>query len=100
MKADTHQKKIGAIYDLRAAVETEVHAEHAVDQDRSAESKGAYLNAIVRVEEKTQDAIDACTECGHPHPKTEPHRGRVTGLRGNVIDVDFRVDTEDERGSA
>jgi hypothetical protein len=98
MKADLHQKKTGAIYDLRAAVEAKVRAERAVDQDRSAESKDAYLDAIVRVEEKTQDAIDACIECGRPHPKMEAHRGHVTGLRGNVIDVDFRADTEAESG--
>lgn len=62
----------------------------------TAEAKDAYLDAIVMVEEKTQDAINACGECGHPHPETEPHKSHIAGIRDNVIDVDFRPEPEEE----
>lgn len=90
MNADVHQKKVEAIYDLRAAVETKVRAEGALDRASTNDAKDAYLDAIVLVEEKTQDAIDACSECGHPHPEHEDYRSRVSQTTGNVIDVDFR----------
>lgn len=97
MHAGVHQKKIDAIYDLRAAVETKVRAEGALDLAPTSDAKDAYLEAIVRVEEKTQDAIDACSECGHPQPEHD-HRARGTQSGDNVIDVDFRP--RDERESA
>ena len=98
MNVDVYQKKVDAIYDLRAAVETKVRAESALDRAATNEAKDAYLDAIVLVEEKTQDAIDACSECNHPRPEHEDHCSRVSRTTGNVIDVDFRPQADRQNG--
>jgi ABC-type nickel/cobalt efflux system permease component RcnA len=75
-------EKIAAIYELREAVETKVHAEVALDARPAPETRAALLDATLEVEAKTQRAIDVCHTCGHAHAPDEAH--------DNVINVDFR----------
>ncbi len=87
------QKKIEAIYELRDAVADRVNAEHAAKEQGTPESRDVLLDATLKVEAKTQDAIEACHECGRVHASEEPHeRHARVGQQhdGNVIDVDFR----------
>jgi hypothetical protein len=77
--------KITAIYDLRAAVEAKVHAEHALELVPSPEGRAALLDATLEVEAKTQNAIDVCHECGHAHESGASHGN-------NVVEVDFSAD--------
>jgi hypothetical protein len=66
-------KKIDAIYALRSAAEEKAQAEIAVDAQPTADARDALLDAQLRLEAKTQDAIEACHECGHGHPPGQPH---------------------------
>jgi hypothetical protein len=91
-EGDAQRNKIDAIYDLRAAVESKAHLEHVFAADTSPAARDALLAAQLDVEAKTQDAIDVCHECGHPHPAADGHvRGLPVSRREeNVIHVDFR----------
>jgi hypothetical protein len=80
--------KISAIYDLRAAVEAKVHAEHALELVPSPDTRAALLDATLEVEAKTQNAIDVCHECGHAHDAGAGHGG------SNVVEVNFSVDPQ------
>jgi hypothetical protein len=80
--------KIDAIYNLRDAVEQKVNAEKELEARPSAETRDALLDAQLVVEAKTQDAIEACLECGTCHGSEEPHRGLVE-RDGNVLGVNF-----------
>jgi hypothetical protein len=80
-------EKIEAIYDLREAVETKVHAEHALELVPSPATRSALLDATLDVEAKTQAAIDVCHDCGLPHAAEDEHG--TPPARGNVISVDF-----------
>jgi hypothetical protein len=65
-------EKINAIYDLREAVEAKVRAEQALEKAPTPDARAALLQARLDLEAKTQDAIDVCHTCGHPHdPQTE-----------------------------
>ena len=88
----TSQNKIDAIYDLRAAVEQQVHAEHAAAEIGTPEARDVLLDATLNVEAKTQDAIEACHDCGRVHASDEAHErlARVGEMHdSNIIDVDF-----------
>jgi hypothetical protein len=84
-------EKIAAIYDLRAAVETKMRAEQALELVPSPATRAKLLEAALEVEAKTQSAIDICHECGRAHAPDDVHG--VAG--GNVIEVDFRGDKPD-----
>lgn len=99
MNEELETKKVTAIYDLRAAMELKVRTEVAAELWPSPSSKDALLDASLKVEEKTQEAIDSCMDCGHTHSPDNPHGARsadgcADGGCGpsNVVDVDFRPD--------
>jgi hypothetical protein len=87
------QNKIEAIYELREAAEQKAKAEVAADTERTALARDILLDAQLRLESKTADAIEACHECGLPHAPDAPHG---LGQRGNVIDVSFGKTQEDD----
>jgi hypothetical protein len=89
---EAHKDKVEAIYELREAVEQKVHAEQALTRKDTPDARVALLDASLRVEAKTQDAIEVCIHCGRPHTDDEPHerRARIVEHDDNVIDVDFR----------
>jgi len=93
MEPNKPPNKIEAIYDLREAVENKVHAEKALEVQPSPEKRDALLDAQLTVEEKTQDAIEACMECGSCHSAGTLHRG-IVGREGNVLDVNFSEGNE------
>jgi hypothetical protein len=76
-------KKIEAIYSLRNAAEEKAQAEIKAQVLPTPAARDALLDAQLRLEAKTQDAIEACHECGRPHGAEEPH------YTGNVRNVDF-----------
>ena len=78
--------KVEAIYSLRDAAEQKAMAEFALRDQPSAQHREALLDAQVALEAKTQDAIEACHECGRPHASDEPHATRGE----NVIDINSR----------
>ncbi|HWZ88347.1 MAG TPA: hypothetical protein VNW92_05835, partial [Polyangiaceae bacterium] len=84
--------------ELREAVEEKVRAEHALERHESPRMRDALLDASLRVEAKTQTAIEACIYCGRPHAADEPHerRARMGDRDDKVIDVDFRPQSERE----
>jgi hypothetical protein len=73
-------KKIEAIYSLREAAEAKALAEVKAAIDPTPEARDELLDAQLNLEAKTQDAVEACHECGHSHGADEPH------YRNNVID--------------
>jgi uncharacterized protein with PIN domain len=93
---DDHKDKVEAIYDLRNAVEEKVGAKHALEREDTPETRDALLSATLKVEAKTQDAIEVCIHCGRAHAADEPHerRARVGDRIDNVVDVDFRQQSE------
>jgi len=93
---EEHTDKIEAIYELRHAVESKVHAEIALLHENTPDKRDALLDAALLVEAKTQDAIEVCVHCGRAHADDEPHerRARIIDTTDNVIDVDFRPQQE------
>jgi hypothetical protein len=83
-------RKIEAVYDLRAAAETKVRAEVALEQQPSPDRRAALLDASLELEARTQDAIEVCHECGQEHAPGAGHHAADTG--DNVVNVDFRID--------
>jgi hypothetical protein len=77
--------KVQAIYSLRDAAEQKAMAELALRSEPSAQHREEFLDAQLTLESKTQDAIEACHECGEKHHADQPHAARG----GNIIDVDF-----------
>jgi hypothetical protein len=77
------KSKLDAIYDLRAAVAEKTRAEVAVEHASTPERRDALLQATIKVEDRTQTAIELCHYCGRRHLPDEPH------APGEVIDVDF-----------
>jgi len=69
----TSARKIDAIYSLRDAAAAKAVAEMHVDAEPTPASRDALLDAQLELEAKTQDAIEACHECGHAHAENEPH---------------------------
>ncbi len=66
-------RKIDAIYSLRDAAAAKAVAEVRADADPTSATRDALLDAQLELEAKTQDAIEACHECGRPHGENEPH---------------------------
>lgn len=94
--------KVEAIFELREAVEEKVHAEYSAAREGSPEARDALLDATLKVNEKTQDAIEVCHTCDLPHAASEPHTGseaktaasRVGAHADNVIAVDFSPESK------
>lgn len=66
-------RKVKAIYSLRDAAEQKAMAEMILREQPNEHHRDALLDAQLRLESKTQDAIEACHECGGSHTKEEPH---------------------------
>jgi hypothetical protein len=66
-------KKTEAIYSLRDAAEAKAIAELRVDANPTPAARDALLEARLELEAKTQDAVEACHECGHSHAVGAPH---------------------------
>jgi hypothetical protein len=81
---EASRKKIDAIYSLREAAEAKAVAEVKADVLSNAAARHELLDAQLHLEATTQDAIEACHECGHPHGAEEPH------YSDNVLPIDFR----------
>jgi hypothetical protein len=94
--------KVEAIFELREAVEEKVHAEYSAAREGSPEARDALLDATLKVDEKTQDAIEVCHACDRPHATTEPHTtteprtasSRIGTHVDNVIAVDFTPESK------
>ena len=74
---DDHKNKVEAIYELRNAVEEKVGAKHALEREDTPEGREALLDATLKVEAKTQDAIEVCIHCGRAHAAAR----RASGAR-------------------
>lgn len=81
---EASRKKIDAIYSLREAAEAKAVAEVKADVLSTGAARNELLDATLHLEAATQDAIEACHECGLPHGPGEPHHA------DNVLKVDFR----------
>ena len=66
-------KKMEAIYSLRDAAEAKAVAEVIAEVNPSPAARDALLEAQMELEAKTQDAVEACHECGRPHAADQPH---------------------------
>lgn len=75
--------KVEAIYSLRDAAEQKAVAEMTLRDQPTAKHREALLDAQMVLEAKTQDAIEACHECGLPHAGDAGHAERGE----NVIDL-------------
>ncbi len=71
----TSNKKIDAILSLRNAAEAKAVAEMTAAANPTPAARDALLDARLELEAKTQDAVEACHECGHPHAAGAPHYG-------------------------
>jgi hypothetical protein len=69
----TSKRKIDTIYELRKAAEGKALAEKELEADPGAERRDRLLDAQIKLEEKTIEAIEACHECGQPHSSDEAH---------------------------
>ena len=77
METDHEKSKVEAIYEVRDAAETKVHAEQALEAEPTPEKRDELLDAQMKLEEKTQDAIEVCHECGHEHAPSTPHAAQT-----------------------
>jgi len=68
--------KVNAIYSLRDAAEQKALAEMTLRDEPNQRHRDALLDAQMKLEAKTQDAIEACHECGAKHGADEPHVDR------------------------
>ncbi len=66
-------KKTEAIYSLREAAEAKALAEVKAEANPTPAARDALLEARLELEAKTQDAVEACHECGHTHAADAPH---------------------------
>jgi serine/threonine-protein kinase RsbW len=73
MSQEASAKKVEAIYSLREAAQAKALAEFRAEAEPSSAARDTLLNAQFTLEAKTQDAIAACHECGHPHSPDDPH---------------------------
>lgn len=69
----TSRKKIDAIYDLRRAAESKALAEKALEERPDPVRRDELLNAQMKLEEKTVEAIEVCHECGYPREEGHQH---------------------------
>ncbi len=98
--------KVEAIFELREAVEEKVHAEYSAAREGSPEARDALLDATLKVNEKTQDAIEVCHSCDLPHAASEPHTtsdprtasSRIGAHVDNVVAVDFSPESKQSEG--
>ncbi len=104
--------KVEAIFELREAVEEKVHAEYSAAREGSPEARDALLDATLKVDEKTQDAIEVCHTCDRPHAANAPHTGsephtttepktaasRIGAHVDNVVAVDFTPESKQSDG--
>jgi len=102
--------KVEAIFELREAVEEKVHAEYSAAREGSPEARDALLDATLKVDEKTQDAIEVCHTCDRPHAANEPHTAsephteprtassRIGAHADNVVAVDFTPESKQSDG--
>ena len=98
--------KVEAIFELREAVEEKVHAEYSAAREGSPEARYALLDATLKVDEKTQDAIEVCHTCELPHAASEPHTAnepktassRIGAHVDNVVAVDFTPESKQSDG--
>jgi hypothetical protein len=98
--------KVEAIFELREAVEEKVHAEYSAAREGSPEARDALLDATLKVDEKTQDAIEVCHTCERPHAASEPHTSgesrsassRIGAHADSVVAVDFSPDAKQSDG--
>jgi hypothetical protein len=98
--------KVEAIFELREAVEEKVHAEYSAAREGSPEARDALLDATLKVDEKTQDAIEICHTCDRPHAASEPHfsseprtaSSRIGAHTDNVVAVDFTPESKQSDG--
>jgi hypothetical protein len=82
-------RKVEAIYSLRDAAEQKAMAEMILRDQPNEGHRDALLEAQLRLEAKTQDAIEACHECGGSHAKDQPHVDRGDNvIRGKFGDED------------
>jgi anti-sigma regulatory factor (Ser/Thr protein kinase) len=65
--------KTEAIYSLRDAAEAKAIAEVKADANPTPAARDALLEARLELEAKTQDAVEACHECGQSHAVDAPH---------------------------
>ena len=61
--------KVGAIYAVREAAEEHARAAIRVEVEGTPESRDELLDARMKLENTTHDAIVACHECGNSHPR-------------------------------
>lgn len=83
-------RKVEAIYSLRDAAEQKAVAEMALQDQPSERHRDALLDAQLTLEAKTQDAIEACHECGAAHAPDQAHRDPG----GNVVRGKFGEEKE------
>lgn len=69
----TSRKKIDAIYDLRHAAESKARAEKALEERPDPKRRDELLNAQMKLEQKTVEAIEVCHECGSSHERGHEH---------------------------
>jgi hypothetical protein len=69
----TSRKKIDAIYDLRHAAERKALAEKALEERPGAARRDDLLNAQMKLEEKTVEAIEVCHQCGNAREPGHTH---------------------------
>ena len=84
-------EKVVAIYSLRQAAEAKAIAEAEFRSEDTPASRDKLLDAQLDLESKTQDAINACHECGHAHAANEPH------IASNGLNVDFPKESQEGR---
>jgi hypothetical protein len=83
--------KVKAIYSLRDAAEQKAMAEMRLRDQPSEGHREALLDAQMTLEAKTQDAIEACHECGAAHAPDQPHHDRGDNvIRGRFGEEDER----------
>lgn len=69
----TSNRKVDAIYSLRDAAEAKALAEVKANANPTPAARDELLAARLELESKTQDAVEACHECGNLHEADEPH---------------------------
>ncbi len=75
------KEKVEAIFDLRAAAEEHARASVALEERPTPSRSDALLDARLKLEEATQDAIEACQACDRPHAKSAACEGGVVDFR-------------------
>lgn len=93
---DRTNDKIEAIYELREAADAKARADVEREAGDTPHSRDVLLDASLELEDKTQDAINLVLEDSTPLP--DDVRSRIGATHDNVVDVDFRPQSERSRG--